>query len=95
MIPRKRTPTWTQARNKAVLDNSSARLDQEFPLALPPLLQLLRCGMQLLSDQVVEHDDIRARCDRLVALLQRLALDVQQREARDSPDRFDSVRDGA
>ena len=82
----------SQAGDEPVLDDAPARLDQELPLAPPPVLEVLGGRVQLVPDEVVEHDNVGARADRLVRLGLGLALDVDEEgEAGDlarAPDRL-------
>jgi hypothetical protein len=87
---------FAQTPLQAVLCDAPARLDQELPLPLPFLLELLGRTVQFLPDQIVQHNNVRACSDGLVGLLKRLALDVdEQGVARDAADRLDGFGDGS
>ena len=79
-----------------ILRDIPAALKEEFPLSLPFLLQLPSDRGQLLSLDIVQHDDVRARIDGLVCLRLRADLHLEkQAKAADLASGLDGGRDRA
>lgn len=73
-----------------------AALEQELALPAPLLPQAARDAHELRALDIIEHDDVRARVDRLVRLRLGSDLDLeQQAEPADLARLFDRVCDRA
>jgi hypothetical protein len=85
-----------QPTHQAILHNPPARLYQELSLAPPLVLELLCRTVQLVPDEVVEHDDIGAGRNGLVGFGLVLALDIDEEgEACYLAGPLDGLGDGA
>lgn len=85
---------FAQSPLQPILRDTTARLNQELPLARPLLLELLGRAVQLLPDQIVQHDNVGAGGDGLVCLGKGLAFDVNEKGvACDAPHGLDGFGD--
>ena len=72
-------PTIDGPLAQVLLSDVPAGLKQELALARPLLSESLRDVHELAALDIVEHDDIRARIDRLVRLRLGADLDLEQK----------------